>query len=157
MDNEVYVFFIFILNGFLIGIIFDVFRILRKAFKTKDVITYLQDFLFWILSGAIVLYTIFKFNNGILRGFIFVGILIGFIIYILAFSKVFINTNLFIINIIKKILYYVLIIPLRTIYKLLIKILFNPLNCFFKKITQIVSNLKIKVIFYHKKHKKTQT
>jgi len=63
MNSDVYIFFIFILVGFIIGILFDVFRILRRSFKTKDIITYLQDILFWLITGTLILYTTFKFNN----------------------------------------------------------------------------------------------
>ena len=63
MKSEVYIFFIFILLGIIIGIIFDIFRILRKSFKTKDFITNIEDVLFWIISGLLTLFTIFKFNN----------------------------------------------------------------------------------------------
>lgn len=59
------------MNGLLIGLTFDFFRILRKCFKTKNWITYIQDIVFWIITGLIILYSIFKFNNGELRGFIF--------------------------------------------------------------------------------------
>lgn len=72
LENQAYLFVIFILNGFLIGILFDIFRILRKSFKTKDWLTYIQDILFWIITGFIVLFSIFRFNNGELRGFIFI-------------------------------------------------------------------------------------
>ncbi|MBE5820212.1 MAG: hypothetical protein E7310_05310 [Clostridiales bacterium] len=63
MNSDVYIFFIFILVGFIIGILFDIFRILRRSFKTKDIITYLQDILFWLITGTLILYTTFKFNN----------------------------------------------------------------------------------------------
>ena len=63
MKADVYIFFIFILLGFIIGILFDVFRVLRRSFKTKDLITYLQDILFWLITGALILYATFKFNN----------------------------------------------------------------------------------------------
>ena len=59
MQNQVYTFFIFILNGLLIGILFDTFRILRKSFKFSNIITNLQDIIFWILSGLILIYSIF--------------------------------------------------------------------------------------------------
>ena len=38
---QLYTFFIFILVGMLTALIYDLFRILRKIFKTKDFITYL--------------------------------------------------------------------------------------------------------------------
>ena len=72
--NQLYTFLIFILVGMVIGITYDIFRILRKSFKTIDIITYIQDFLFWIITGVILLYSIFTFNNGELRSYIFIGI-----------------------------------------------------------------------------------
>ena len=91
MPNQAYSFIIFILNGLIIGLIFDIFRIFRKSFKTPDFITYLQDFIFWIIAGSILLYSIFKFNNGELRLYIFIGILLGVSAYILIFSRLFIK------------------------------------------------------------------
>lgn len=70
MKSDVYIFFIFILLGFIIGILFDIFRILRRSFKTKDIITYIQDILFWLITGALILYTTFKFNNRTIKVFL---------------------------------------------------------------------------------------
>ena len=78
--NQLYTFLIFILVGMVIGITYDIFRILRKSFRTIDFITYIQDFLFWIITGVILLYSIFTFNNGELRSYIFIGILLGLIL-----------------------------------------------------------------------------
>ena len=50
VSNQAYLFFIFIVNGILIGLLFDFFRIARKVFRTNDIITYIQDILFWILT-----------------------------------------------------------------------------------------------------------
>ena len=50
ITNQGIIFLIFVLNGFAIGFLFDIFRILRKAFKTTDTITYIEDILFWILT-----------------------------------------------------------------------------------------------------------
>ena len=56
--NQAYLFLIFTINGIVIGILFDIFRILRKSFKTSDTITYIEDILFWILTGLILLYSV---------------------------------------------------------------------------------------------------
>ena len=82
ITNQAYLFLIFTLNGIIIGILFDAFRILRRTFKTNDVITYLQDLIFWILAGISVLYFIFEFNNGELRMYIFIAIILGLILHI---------------------------------------------------------------------------
>ena len=160
MHNQVYAFAIFILNGFLIGVLFDVFRILRKTFKTWDFITYIQDIIFWILSGLMLLYSIFKFNNGELRIFIFIGVFLGTLLYMLVFSKTLINTSVFIINTIKKILNALIVIPIKFIIKILNKIIYKPtlflcinLTKIFKK---IVSFFKVKtksMVFINRKFK----
>ena len=126
MHNEIYAFAIFILNGFLIGLLFDVFRILRKSFKTADLITYIEDIVFWILSGFILLYSIFKFNNGELRLYIFIGIFIGSIIYLITFSKIVINTCVYLIKILKKAIYIILIIPIKFLIKFSKRIFYKP-------------------------------
>ena len=156
MEKQIYLFFIFILNGFILGLLFDIFRIFRKSFKTNDLITYFQDVLFWILSGFIVLYSIFKFNNGEVRGYIFVGISIGAIIYLILFSKIFIIVNVFIINILKKIIYYILIIPIRTINNFLKKIIFKPISFVFINFKKNMSKLKIKPKKINKNKKKIE-
>ena len=104
--NQLNTLFNFILTGITIGIVFDIFRILRKSFKTLDFITYIQDFIFWLLTGIILLFSIFTFNDGELRGYIFVGIAIGIILYILVFSKYIIKIVSSVIIFIKNIFSY---------------------------------------------------
>ena len=52
--NQANLFLIFTINGILIGLLFDIFRILRKSFKTPDIITYIEDFFFWLITGLIL-------------------------------------------------------------------------------------------------------
>lgn len=121
--NQIYSLLIFTITGIIIGLIFDVFRIVRKSFKTSDFITYIEDFVFWIITGAILLFVIFKFNNGEIRGYIFMGLCSGIIIYLLTISKPFIKFNVKIVTFIKKII--------TCIFKFLSKIfkiiLLNPI------------------------------
>ena len=105
VTNQAYLFCIFIINGIIIGILFDFFRILRKTFKTSDLITYIEDSMFWILTGIIILYSIFVFNNGEIRFFIFLGIILGVFLYMLLFSSYIIKINVKIINFIKKLFF----------------------------------------------------
>lgn len=102
ITNQAFLFLIFTLDGLIIGLLFDFFRILRKSFKTPNFVTYIEDILFWILTGFLVLYSIFTFNNGEIRFFIFLGIGIGIILYMLIFSNFIIKINVTIIGILKK-------------------------------------------------------
>ena len=102
--NEIYIFAIFILNGALIGILFDVFRILRKSFKTPDILTNIEDIFFILISGFIILYTIFRLNNGQIRIYMLIALILGITLYITFISKYFIKLNVNIIKFIKLIL-----------------------------------------------------
>lgn len=146
LNNFIY----FIIIGMILGVVFDVFRILRKSFKTSDIITNIQDILFGIITGTILLSAIFLFNNGELRLYLFLGIVFGIIIYMLSISKYFIKINIIIINFIKRIIILItkpFIFLLKVIKKLFfkpisficinLKLLFNKIFNNFKKTTKI--------------------
>lgn len=144
INNQAQLFLVFIINGITIGILFDFFRILRKSFKTNDLVTYIEDFLFWILTGFTILFTLFKFNNGEVRLYMFFAIAIGILLYILIFSSHFIKINVSIIvllkNVIKKLIFYIYI-PIRFILRLVKKILFKPVSFIIINIRSIYTNL----------------
>lgn len=154
--NQANLFLIFTINGILIGLLFDIFRILRKSFKTTDFVTYIEDIAFWILTGIIILYSIFVFNNGEIRLFMFIGILIGIGFYILIFSKYFIKINVLIIKWIKKIInviYNIIKIPFKFIFSIISK----PIKIFVINIRKIIRQIYTKIIKNNiknvKKHK----
>ncbi len=135
-QNQAYLFLVFSLTGVAIGILFDFFRILRRSIKTSNIVTYIQDILFWILTGIIVLYSIWYFNNGELRIFVFLGLILGILIYMATLSsiivKIFTRIMIFLINILK--------VPFKMIYKIISKII-TGITIFFYKNTK---KLKIK-------------
>ena len=131
VESQAYLFLVFTLTGIAIGILFDLFRVLRKSFKTSDIITYLQDILFWILTGTLILYNIWYFNDGEIRLFMFLGIIIGILIYILILSNFFMKIFLNIFKIIKKALK-------------LFELPFKPIIYFFKKIYSEINKFLVK-------------
>ena len=129
ITNQANLFLIFTINGAIIGLLFDTFRILRKSFKTSDIVTIIQDILFWIISGLIVLYSIFIFNNGEIRFFMFIGIFLGAFLYMILLSKYIIKISVEIIKVIKKIINFIIkivIFPIKTIYNIIKR---NPKIC----------------------------
>lgn len=129
--NQLYILFVFIISGSIIGILFDLFRILRKSFKTPDIITYIEDTLFWIITGLFLLYIIFKYSFGEIRIYMFVSLIIGVVTYFLTISKYFIGLNVKIINVLKisisKIL-YILFYPIKIIINILQKTILKPFS-----------------------------
>ena len=128
VTNQAFLFLIFIINGIFIGLVFDFFRILRRSFKTCDLVTYIEDMSFWIITGIIILYSIFTFNNGEIRLFMFLGIFLGCFLYMILMSSHIIKINVFIINVIKNIIgkiIYICSYPLKLIYIKKSKYIFN--------------------------------
>ena len=105
--DQLYLFIIFTLDGILIGILFDFFRILRKSFNTNDVVTYIEDICFWILTGILIIYSMYMFSDGKLRIFMVLGIAIGITFYILTFSRYVIKFSVNLLHIIFKPIFYI--------------------------------------------------
>ena len=146
--NQAYLFLIFIVNGFLIGIVFDIFRILRRSFKTSNYITYLEDIIFWIISTTIVLYSLFIFNNGQFRAYIFIGIFLGIVIYILFFSKYIINISVKIIKFAKSViikLFKIILYPIRFMINAIKGLIIKPINKIYKIIIKFFKKLLKKI------------
>lgn len=139
VSNQAYLFLVFIINGIIIGLLFDFFRIARKVFHTNDIVTYIEDILFWILTGIIILYSIFTFNNGELRLFMFLGILLGAFVYMVFVSSYIIKINVKIINMLKKV-FGILITPCKMIYKFLHKVFLKPITFLFINIRKGFTN-----------------
>lgn len=145
-------FVIFAIIGLIISIIFDMFRISRKVFKTPDILTYVEDTCFWLITGFIMLFSIFIFNNGELRLYIFIGIFIGVLLYMIFISKYFIKINVTIINLIKNIIskiLHILIKPFKVILHILritilkpISFIFINFRSFFTKFINKPKNIK---------------
>ena len=156
--NQANLFLVFTINGIIIGILFDIFRILRKSFKTSDIITYFEDLIFWIATGILLLYSIFTFSNGEVRFYMFLAVFFGCIIYMLLLSKYFIQINVKIIQILKKAISTIIsfiILPIKVIIKFLKKIFFKPIKLITINIKKIKFDIQknIKIPFKIQKNK----
>ena len=140
--NQAYIFMIFTLVGIVIGVLFDLFRILRKTFKTNDIVTSIEDVLFWVITGIIIIYSMYVFCDGELRFFMIIGIILGAIMYLLTLSNYVIKFSVFLINVLKKIL----ITPIRFFIKIAKTLIFRP-------ITIICINIRKKFVKNSKKHR----
>ena len=121
--NQAHLFMTFTVVGIIIGMLFDFFRILRRSFKTKDFITYFEDIFFWIITGIIIIYSMYKFSDGELRLFMVIGICMGATMYFFTISKYIIKICVWIINLLRKIIMF----PINLIKRLII-IIFKPIT-----------------------------
>ena len=98
------IFIKFLIIGTIISMIFEFFRRLRFHFKTTDLVTFIQDIIFTLISGFIIIKNIIDLNNGKIRFYIILGIIFGILIYSLTLKKVYVIILDVLVKICKKIL-----------------------------------------------------
>ena len=115
-NSQIGIFLIYLIAGVLICLLYDIFRALRKTVKTPDLVTYIEDTIFWILVAIFLIYLIFVLNSGEIRFFMFIAICLGGIVYYFTLSKYFMNISVHILTFVKiivKKLLSILLIPLK--------------------------------------------
>lgn len=85
--NELYIFVFAIIYGLLLGLIYDVYRVIRYYSKPKKLLTATEDLIFWIIITLTIFTFLVEKLDGIIRGFILLAFGIGYIIYIKFISK----------------------------------------------------------------------
>ena len=125
----------------LLTFIYDIFRIKRKAFKTNNLVTYLEDILYWIIAAGVMFGIVYFSNDGEIRGFLFLGIFLGAIIYILLLSKIIMSVTLKCIRILKRIsrlIWKIVVCPFNIIFKVIL----IPAKFFNKIVLKLLLNTK---------------
>lgn len=100
------IFILFLILGLCIGTLFDFFRALRKTFKTSDFITHMEDIIFMLLVGILLVNSLIILNRGQVRFFIILAILFGMTFYFLTISKISFTIFQILMNFCKKILFF---------------------------------------------------
>lgn len=77
IQDQTYVFFCSVFVGTLLAFLFDFFRILRRKGNTKTYMVYIQDVIYWIAVTIIIIASAFITNDGELRGYMFIGYMLG--------------------------------------------------------------------------------
>lgn len=80
-----------ILVGFLIGILFDLYRSFRYFSKPKKALSHIEDLFFWVIIILVFFMLLVETTDGTLRGFVFIGCFCGSVLYLLLLSKFFLN------------------------------------------------------------------
>ena len=83
-----YVFSFTVYGGVLIGILYDIYRVLKGAKRSEGLITSLWDVVFLAGVLMIAIWTIFSSNYGELRSYVFIGFLVGFFLYEKILSRI---------------------------------------------------------------------
>ena len=130
LTEEVFVFLYACLAGALIMLFYDLISVTGKQ-KCSVFLLNVGDGIFIIVACAIMMFIIFSASNGIVRGFEFVGAVLGAVLYKLTLSRL-VSTLL------RKLTLWI-----TAFFKLFFKILLTPLAIMYKMI-----NKCIVVLFY---------
>lgn len=86
---QIYIFMITLYGGLAAGVVYDIYRFIRRIAKKGRWLTALLDVLFIISMGLIMLGVMYLANEGELRLFTFVGFALGFALYMAGLSLFF--------------------------------------------------------------------
>ena len=108
--------------GALLGVLYDMFRIVRLADNWKAWQIFLQDILYFVISGLITFVFLLTFNNGIVRIHVICGELMGWIVYYITIGEIVYRCSSGIIGAVKKAvkkIFIVILNPIVNIFKII--------------------------------------
>lgn len=136
---ELQFFLISVLWGGILLAAYDVLRIFRRIIRHGAVLIAIEDLIYWLAASLFIFAMIFRENNGIIRGFSMIGMLLGSILYHFGISEILVNA-------VTKLL-QTLLSPFKAILGQIRRIL----RSFLKQIAKMTN----KILFRLKKRKKS--
>jgi spore cortex biosynthesis protein YabQ len=113
-------------SGVLLGIGFDTIDLLTRQFSLRRWITAIMDLGYWLISTLFVFQVLVYANEGQVRVFIFIGLLVGVVVYYYMFSRIvrvifqwFLTQLLRLLHMISRIIYTLIIRPVYYVSKLM--------------------------------------
>lgn len=78
-------------TGLAMAFVYDFIRIFRIVRKSKNIWVWIQDVIYWLVFGYVVYGLLLKYNYGGIRGYAFLGIVVGMALYSLTISRFFVK------------------------------------------------------------------
>lgn len=78
---EAWLLLLSLLVGGWLMLVYDLFRVLRLMVKHSSFVRGIEDFLFWIFAGVVTFMLLYEQNDGGLRLYAIVGVLVGMSLY----------------------------------------------------------------------------
>jgi len=137
--------------GGILGVFYDVFRIIRIAFNSKWLSIFFQDLIFCVFSAFSIILLIFYTNSGTVRWFSLLGCFMSFVIYHMTVGRLIMFASKKIIEFIKKILAFICnitVIPLKKFILFMFKQIKRLFGFVFKTAGEV------KILAYYGKEKR---
>ena len=127
-----------VLLGVVTGILYDVFRIIRIAFRHNAVMVFFEDILFCMITSCMLILMIFCANYGIVRWFSVMGCAAGFFIYFETAGKAVVGAAGRIISFIKR----YIVSPITSLASWAVSWLMRAVIVLFGQLKRLVSALR---------------
>ena len=127
--------------GVILAVIFDFFRAYKRYKNIPKNMYFVQDIMFFFIAWIVIIFALLKILDGNIRFYLFIGIIIGIMLYISTFSSNAIKLYIKILKFNKRFFEYICL-PIKFIIEL-----FKKIYIFFKKIIKKCCKMFSNVIF----------
>lgn len=126
INFQINLFIFSLLSGIMIGIFFDLYRTIRGVNTPGNIVTIVQDLLFWLLISTIVFIFLLYTNYAYVSIYVYLLIFLALGLYLRFFSKYvsYVVTNIF------SYVYKVIRFTVKNIY-FVVELFFNRINKLF--------------------------
>lgn len=141
MSNQARLFLTAVLIGGFAGFAYDIFRVLRIIVKHGNILTHIEDIIYWLLVSGVTLYFSLNKNYGEIRAFSILGVLLGMLLYFLTLSRLVMKISVAVVNLLQKIFTFaikIITFPFRMLYK----IFFKPIMFIKKLLRKLIKSIK---------------
>ena len=108
VSGQLQVFGLSVLLGVGLGLVYEVFRLLRLAFFSQKTVVFVQDVLFSLTALVSTFVFVVAVNEGQLRFFLLIGELCGFMVYYFTLGTLIFHLSSLIIGTVRKMLSFLL-------------------------------------------------
>ena len=88
LTSQILIFVYSLALGMFLGFAYDIFRIIRMVINSRNIAIFIQDVLYFILSGGVTFLFVLSVNSGNSRFYILAGEGIGWIAYHITLGEV---------------------------------------------------------------------
>ena len=137
MSGQAWLFLSTVAAGFIIGLAYDIFRILRKTVPHRAWIVQVEDLIYWLAASLLMFHFMMNRNYGEIRFFSILGAALGMVVYFLSISPLVMKVSVAILEFLKKVIVATLRIvltPVRFIIKFVANIVRPPAKWILKNI-----------------------
>lgn len=123
MSGQGLLFLTTVAAGFVIGFVYDIFRIVRKTVPHSHLMVQAEDLLYWVAVSLMMFYFMLHRNYGEIRIFSIAGAALGMILYFYSVSVIVMKVSVAVIGFIQKVILTavrILLTPVRWLVKMLV-------------------------------------